>query len=69
MEVRGRGAESEVEFVQILTQVFSSMNKETRDILEAKRSPEWIQLGAVMGEGRERTMHLKPPFCLGENSE
>lgn len=45
------------------------MDKETRDILKAKRSPEWVQLGAVMGEGRERTIHLKLPFCLGENSE
>ena len=30
---------------------FSSVDKETRYIWEAGRSPEWIQLGAVMGEG------------------
>lgn len=48
---------------------FSSVDKETRDIPEARRSPEWIQLGAVMGEGRERTIPLKLPFCVGENSE
>lgn len=48
---------------------FSSVDKETRYIWEAGRSPEWIQLGAVMGEGRERTIPLKLPFCVGENSE
>ena len=48
---------------------FSSVDKETRDIPETRRSPRDPVGCAVMGEGRERTIHLKLPSYMGENSE